>query len=399
MRALRNYHARTSVRLRILNLLQEAEIYLVRELYDHCHYALERAGRLAETFEEFGLHLDVIGWQRRLSLARGAAQSESLGLVAAGESRLLRKASLLNRTWDLTTRLYESTTDANFIKTEFIAKPRSHSTIRSETLRYHIRYSWNFMRGNRKRAEREVNALIGLLEAHPHRISEDPAPYVTALGNKISMLLDGKRWDEASSLIARMRAVHALYNLPDNSRFTLRLWLRLYNLELECYRDSGQNLRAVQLAAEINGFLKRHSGAIPGTYRLIFHYQFALVHYREGDLRGALREVNELINGNFGGERMDLQCAARLLNLVLHFELGNILVLRYAVDSCKRFLAKNKQLGDSEKVLLRLFAGLSHARKNEYGDLKRKAEAAYPGESRFDYFDFRAWMNGSKSVR
>jgi hypothetical protein len=392
MRALRNYHARSSVNAQVLGLLHEAEILFIRELYDHCGYALAKAEQLARDHEQHALGLEVLDAKRRLALVKSAGHGTLLATTLAAESGLIDKVSHLNKTWQLTTKLFENVAKKDFLEADLIARNSSHATIRSESLRRHVRYSWYFMNGQRKKGEKEVDALLAMLESHPHYISEDPSPYITALGNKISMLLGTERITETEALLLQMRKAPQVYKLKRNSRFTLRLWLRLFNLELEFYRDNRKADRALALTEEINRFLSEHASAVPVTYVLLFRFQFALVQYDAGDLRACLKEINAIINGDFGNERPDILCGVRLLNLVVHFELGNILVLRYIVDSTQRFLTKHKGLNAPEMVLLNLFKKLSRAEKSEYRSLFRTSALVYKSGEDSGHFDFGRWM-------
>ena len=392
MRSLRNYHGDSTVDGKIHALLQDAGLLLMRELYDACFYALEKAARLALDHERNGFYMEVLDSQRRLMLARGAGQGDGLKEILAREKKIIGTADHLNQTWHLTSSLYGNAGNKDLLSHRVLEGKNDNSSIRSETLRRHIRYSWYFMNGERKKAEKEVDALLSMFERSAHYVAEEPAPYITALGNKISMLLGTRRWKETEELLARMRKVPEIYKLKNTSRFTLRLWLRLYNLELEYCRESGKNEKALVLVKEITQFLNDHSAAVPSTYVLLFRFQFALIYYGTGDLRSSLREINAVINGDFGKERPDIQCSARLLNLAVHFELGNILVLRYVVDSTQRFLEKHKPVSANEKVILSLVRQLSRAEKSRYRVLFRAADKTLVAEQPFEYFDLRAWV-------
>src|SRR5678810_1047405 len=51
--------------------------------------------------------------------------------------------------------------------------------------------------------------------------------------------------------------------------------------------------------------------------------------------------------------RNDLQCYARLLHLIAHYELGNFEILEYLVKSVYRFMAKMENLSLVEEEILK----------------------------------------------
>jgi len=212
-------------------------------------------------------------------------------------------------------------------------------------------------------------------------------------------LLHRKRWKEILPLIKKIREVPARYGIVGKQRITLRLWVRVFNVELELYRDSRQLDKAVKLIDEIHRFLEMHGKAVPRDYVLLFYYQFASIHFLRKDYPQSLLWLNQILNANFGVIRQDVQACARLLLVIVHFELNNIIVLRYAIDSCRRYLKKTRQLQAFHAGMLSLFSRLSQAPADDHEDLllraheKLTAGEALPGsEAVMDYIDFRSWL-------
>jgi hypothetical protein len=101
------------------------------------------------------------------------------------------------------------------------------------------------------------------------------------------------------------------------------------------------------------------------------------------------------MNSNFGNTREDIQSYARILNLIVHFELNNIIVLRYAVDSCRRFLKKKTTEISSGKELLKMFSKLSHAYPEDYPSIFKKSYTEIfpqPSAQTQDYIDIKGWL-------
>jgi hypothetical protein len=312
---------------------------------------------------------------------------------------------ILNGYWQQTITIGNLINDEHFLTQ--LTRTEIHTyALQSQVLHYHMLYSLHFIKGNIEEAEKRISGLIKLLEQDPDRIKEDPHSYVTAIGNKIGLYLSAKRWGEIPELLDKIRVVPEKYNLKSESRFTLRLWLRVFNVELEMYRDSRQLEKGIALIAEIQQFIEKRQKAIPADYILLFYYQFANIFFLKKEYSKSLRWLNEIINSNFGDTREDIQSYARILNLIVHFELNNIIVLRYAVDSCRRFLKKKKiEMRSGKKLLsklLNLFANLSHAFPEEYQAVFKKAYAEiFPSEAleTQDYIDIKGWVEEKIKVK
>jgi hypothetical protein len=97
--------------------------------------------------------------------------------------------------------------------------------------------------------------------------------------------------------------------------------------------------------------------------------------------------------------RTDLQCYARLLHLIAHYELGNTSILEYLVKSVYRFMAKMENLSVVEEEIFSFIRSTFHL---SYRKLKPGFEAlleklkSYENnryETRaFAYLDIISWL-------
>ena len=95
-----------------------------------------------------------------------------------------------------------------------------------------------------------------------------------------------------------------------------------------------------------------------------------------------------------------MQSYARFLNLIIHFELNNIFILKYSVDACRRFLKGKRELFDFEKVLLKFFSKLSMVHEEKYPFLFQKLNTDLflktPEKQKMDildYLNFETWIS------
>ncbi|MFK7904742.1 MAG: hypothetical protein AB8B69_06440, partial [Chitinophagales bacterium] len=273
--------------------------------------------------------------------------------------------------------------------------------IHAVTLHYHIQYVSNIINKKPQQAARDLDRLIELLEKRPERIRDEPNAYMTALGNKIGMLLQTRQLEEVPKLIRKIRNVPADFNIKNRQKISLKLLLRTYNIELELYRDTGQYDRGVALIGEAKELIHKEKKHISEEYVLQFYYQFAYIYFMQKDYDRALDWLNKMVNESFEGSRQDLQIYARLLILMIHLELDNIMVLKYSIAAYRRFLKKRRQLETFEKILLKFFSKICMAFSYEYPALFQQLYAdLFDGEeeiltrNHLDYLDFRTWIEG-----
>ena len=130
----------------------------------------------------------------------------------------------------------------------------------------------------------------------------------------------------------------------------------------------------------------------------MFYYKIASLYFGAGKNEKAIDYLNKIINWRMD-LRTDLQCYARLLHLIAHYELGNFELLEYLTKSVYRFMAKMENLSTIEeemfKFLRRSFKVGAKALKPEFEKLLDKLKR-YEGnrfEARaFSYLDVISWL-------
>ena len=114
----------------------------------------------------------------------------------------------------------------------------------------------------------------------------------------------------------------------------------------------------------------------------------------------ALRWLNKILNDT-DSAREDIHSMARILNLVVHFEIGNMETLPYAIQSSERFLSKRNRLYGLEKLMLKSFRKISRTdnpkrQKEIFMHLKNEIHSSKDEpaiKTAYEYFDFMSWIN------
>ena len=409
LKCLRSYHSGLSNDARLNSLIHEIEILYAKDLFNLCRDRIAKATKLAEEYEKFNyLHI-LSGWERKLLLkVEGSfAAQVRINEVLAHESRLLQALLEQNQLWTLALNVFDyldsqsdnkDNTSNALMSQNVMQNAEGLSSIHARVLHYYILQTFHYFSGRPNEANAAVDSAIHLLEQNPKRISEDPTSYITALNNKIGVLLNVKDYELIRTTLAKIRAVPEKYQLSKNSAETIKFLLQTYNVELEMYRDTRDTVSGIRLIEKVKSFL-RDLDWIPDEYRLLFHYQFAYLFFLEQDYDQALHWLNRIMMSMSAGGREDILAYAQLLNLIIHYELSNWIVLRYAVDSCRRFLGKKRTLYSYERVLLRFFSKLSTVHPEKHGRMFEKIYTDLFSGSDYeitantlDYLDFKSWI-------
>ncbi|HLP51484.1 MAG TPA: hypothetical protein VK154_11405, partial [Chitinophagales bacterium] len=84
-----------------------------------------------------------------------------------------------------------------------------------------------------------------------------------------------------------------------------------------------------------------------------------------GNYSEALDWVNRILNEKMTDAREDLNAAARILYLLIHYELGNDILLESIITSTKNSLKYKRRLFKAEQIILTHLARLNGARKGK----------------------------------
>ncbi len=411
MKSLRGYNESKSKNSELKELLREIEILYEKELFDHCKTSIEKVIRIASKYERFEILLEALRLKRQWLVAiEGVIKaSEEIIEIIQLEKIALDKLMIINQFQELSYSLIESdfgVVDMRILNHPIMTLENAQTSLLAYIHYNHILYASYAFSGNLKKGLKSLDNIAHQLEKNPHRIKEDASSYITVLNNKIGALLHSRQLDDIPELLNIIRSVPAKYKIPPN-RSSIKTFLSTYNVELELYRDTGQWEKGIGIINDIKSFLETHTQDISAEHQITFYYQFAYIFFMAKDYSSALKYLNEINTGSFKEVRLDIATYARFLNLMIHFELGNIIVLRYSVDSCRRFLLKRRQPQHFEKVILRFFSKISTKPKSlwqeQFAWLKENLflkTSETEKENILDYLNYMKWIDDNlKTVR
>lgn len=109
---------------------------------------------------------------------------------------------------------------------------------------------------------------------------------------------------------------------------------------------------ALETARTIQEFLSQEQEGVALGRRMAFWYNLAILYFLTEDFSASLHWVNTIIQASGAAIREDIQHFARILVVLIHYELGNWEILEYLHRSSYRYLFDRKQLFPYEKRLM-----------------------------------------------
>lgn len=148
--------------------------------------------------------------------------------------------------------------------------------------------------------------------------------------------------------------------------------------------------------------IEQYNEKLSETFKITTYYQFSYVYLVQNDLSNALKYANKIINELHEQNRSDVYLYARVIQIIIHYELKNYKLLPYLVRSIREILEKRKKLHKAEQLMLNFLQKIGSIDNHKEWQIaivrlrdKFVQQIAKDNfEHRFlDYFDFIAWLN------
>lgn len=269
-----------------------------------------------------------------------------------------------------------------------------------ERLYFYQAHVWYFYLIHDFRAcYRYAQKWVELFEENPGMKDKQTTLYIKGIHNLLSTLYNLLYYSKFTKVLHHLEAFaedEARRHTPNNEAL---LFIYIYNNRLNAYFMEGRFTDGLALVPDLLEKLKQFQSQLDPHWMLIFYYKIASLYFGSGDYQKAILYLNKIIQYRDINLREDLQCFARILNLIAHFEAGDDRALEYQIKSVYHFLGKMNDQQQMQVEIFRFLRSLGniepHQLKDAFIALKDKLTliAADPFERRpFLYLDILSWL-------
>ena len=417
LKSLHAFHADSSVEVELQRLLHYTEILFKKSLYDESKKILHRARKLASRYEKHFSMLEIQKWEKRL-IERDSYASNNLddinGMLQQDEDMIGRLKNYVDF-WNIKSRLFlllnkkgkvRDNDELNNFKTiidnTLLASEDEALSYESRYLYYQIYSAYYFGIGDYTNSYIYISKHIQLIEENAELFDEEPNKYFAVLSNMIYVCTQLRKFNEIPVLLAKLKKIPESYVRKMNEDMEIKLFSSSFSAELSLYIQTGEFDMALSLVDDIEAGLQKYQNKVSKIRVAYFCFNLSIVYFALGNYSGALKWINRLLNDSDIDSSQDIHCMGRILNLIIHLEMGNSDLIPYTLRSTQRYLLKRKRIYRFESVFLNFINRLSKA--TEPGDEKQCYQSLRPDlqslakdpfeKSVFEYFDFITWVEG-----
>jgi uncharacterized protein YqgV (UPF0045/DUF77 family) len=416
LKSLRGFYVDKSTASILQEQLCNIELLVDKALYKECGKIIRKAKIIAYNYEKYYYLLDLIDWEKTLveeEYLRGDFDKDLTQLVEE-ENDCLEKLKNLAEYQMLYSEINYVFRTGGYIRTveekAMLDKISKHDLVKNDkmalskkaaTACYYIRGLCAYTERNLDTAHVNFKSVVQIMEDNPTIMNELSPRYVKALNNVMFSYMDYADWDNAIAIIKKLKGLVSQKGFESIS-IQLKLFTYPHNAELLVCISRGDFKRAIKavVPSVLKGLVK-YDVKINDEEIMLFYYNISRIYFGANDYKNSLKYINLVLNNSEKRLREDVYTFARLINLIIHYQLGNYDLLDYTIKSAKRFVTNSQKNYKFETVFLTEFKKLLKNRdadamldlyKRFKSELQKVLKDPYE-QAANEYFDFIPWLD------
>ena len=391
--------------------LDFARILYNKGLYHQSLKILDRLKEQARLYNQDSFLIQIISLEKKIeTLHITRSMQDRADRLATEANDIHEKRRVITQLSNLALQLYSW-----YVKNGHARNPNDEADIKAffrsslpsnpfeltgfyERLYLYQSYCWYaFIRQDFLMYYRYTQKWVDLFTEQSFMIEIETGHYIKGLHNLLNAHFDLRNDYQFQRTLQEFEAFSetAVCQQHDNTRIQTFIYLNIARFNQHFMKGSfEEGLKMVpfieEKLEEYHPFLDRHR-------ILVFYYKIASLYFGSGNYSKAIDYVQQIINWKVD-LRNDLQCYARLLHLLSHYELGNYEILDSLSRSVYRFMSKMETLTTVEEHMFQFLRNTfvtPRQLKPEFQKLLDKIKGLEKNryETRsFAYLDIISWL-------
>lgn len=258
----------------------------------------------------------------------------------------------------------------------------------------------NRLQNNVDKMYAAFSEMVVELENKPQLISEVPKYYIAAHGLMIRYFAIKRQYNDGFKTIDKLKSL-SLNEMFKATDLQISIFTQSYITEMLLYAYIGQHDKARNIIPIVIKGLDKHESKINNEDLVRIYHTITMVYFGVDEYSKALHWINRIINTNYDDLRQDTIRISKLINLIIHFELGNEDLLPYIYKSTVRFISNQEKQYRFELVFLDYFKKIALSKrdskqKDTYIKFKEELQRVFTDKyekNALEFFNFYAWLD------
>jgi len=409
LKSLKGFDEKTSIEYKLKGMLLNIKVLFKRSRFEDCIEMMQKAKKLVVKYEAFEHNLELLAWEKKIAYTKIDVNfmDKELDRIQTEEKICLSQLTqlsiyrniffkvLIRSKQDALLRSQEKVNEMHELVRnpimDDINKANSH---RARIVFYRTKSIYYYAILNYENFHVYGEKLLEEMERYPHMLKEDVSKYISALSNFTYSCTLLNKYDNVDKCLDKFQNIKTLTH-DDELKIHRQYYQNKFNV---CIKKGNFEEGFKAMKKHLNEVEKFNQDAFE---RNSFYLSYFYIYFGSGDYDKALESLNQLLNLPKTTERKDIQSLARILNLIIHFEIGNTLLLESLLRSTYRFLSKRNRLYGFEKSVLTFIQKSERLRsakemRKAFIELKKEFEnlSQNPSDNvMLRYFNFIAWLD------
>lgn len=363
LKSLQGFDEKTSIDYRLKGMLLSVRALFKRSHYNDCIELLHKAKKLAIKHEQHAIILEILSWEKKIGYARSDMEfiGKNLSRIMEEEERYQEKLNNLNSYRNIFLKLLVALRKdvirrgkikekVNELMDDPILLNEDQARSNLAKVLFHRIYAfYHYANSDIQKYYSTNKYLLELMESIPHYLKEDLSEYISVIGNYSVSCANLGKFDEVEQVLNKLDSLRPITR--DNQLHIHRLFYT-YSLKLCLTKgDFEKGVTAIESIPKKVLLEDRFVFENASFYFNCFCLYFGRENYSE-----SLTYLNKWLGIPRKGERKDLQSLAKVLNLIIHYEMNNQMLIDSIIRSNTRYLSKQEGTFQFERILIAFFS-------------------------------------------
>lgn len=373
---------------------------------------IEKAKDVAKANQKFNTLVQLISLEKKIETLHITRSSTDKTQIIADEAleisahidrvtRLSNLALLLYRWYVINghSRNEDDEKDIKVFFKNYLPKDLTQINGFYEKLYLYQSYCWfAFIRQDFLMYYRYAQKWVDLYKADPNLKTIETGHYIKGMQALLNAHFDLRNFKKFDETLKEFEAYEKTPQAQVHDNFRTHTSLYINSSRINGHLMKGTFKNGLKLVPVIEERINEYALYVDLHRILVFNYKIASLYFGSGDYNKAIDYLHRIMNGPLD-LRIDLQCYARLMHLLSHYELGNYEILDSLSKSAHRFMEKMKNLTKVEEALFKFLKNsfeespdkIKKALEKLLNEIKHLENSRFETRA-FAYLDIISWV-------
>ncbi len=364
--SLRLLKSTESIDLQLHEQLDYARILYNKGLYLQSLKILDKVKDLAMEYNQESFLIQVISLEKKIETLHITRSDIGKAALLTQEAKLINERRLVRTLFsNLALQLYNW-----YVKNGHARNEKDEKGIRDffkknlppdaenvsgfyEQMYLFQSYCWYaFIRQDFLMYYRYSQKWVTLFNKEPLMITVETGHYIKGMHNLLTANFDLRNYKKFDTCLAAFEKFATTDAANHHYNFRMQTFVYVTSAKINGHLMRGAFGEGVKLVPSIEKGLNEFELFIDRHRVLVIHYKTAMLYFGNGNYEASIDYLQKIINGPVD-LRIDLQCYARLLHLMAHYELGNDAIIESLIKSVFRFMSRMENLSVVEEEMFK----------------------------------------------